>query len=73
MQIRESLRARDQFAVGRKDGGDTHQVLRRDAGVAQGEFERGEALPMFSHAFGEKDLLGDHVLAQFSFLQEILS
>jgi hypothetical protein len=24
---------------------------------------------VFPHAFGEKDLLGDHVLAQFSFLQ----
>jgi hypothetical protein len=47
--------------------------LRGDAGVAQGEFERGEALPMFPHAFGKEDLLGDHVLAQFIFLQEILS
>jgi hypothetical protein len=40
--------------------------LSGDAGVAQGELERGEPLPMFPHPFGEEDLLGDHVLAQFS-------
>ncbi len=71
MQVLESLRAWDQLAVGRKDGRDTYQVLRCDARIAQSEFERGEALPMFPHTFGEEDLLGDHVLAQFIFLREI--
>src|SRR5208283_2395922 len=68
MQIRQPLRAWNELAVGRKDGRDTNQVLRGDAGVAQSEFERGETLPMFSHTFGEEDFLGNHVLAQFSFL-----
>jgi hypothetical protein len=39
--------------------------LRRDAGVAQGEFERSEALFVLPHTFGEEDFLGDHILAQF--------
>src|SRR5208282_4041996 len=73
MQIRQSLRAWDQLAIGRKDGRDPYQVLRGDAGVTQGELERGEALPVFPHTFGEEDLLGDHVLAQFGFLQEFSS
>jgi hypothetical protein len=46
--------------------------LRRDACVTQGELERSEALFVFPHTFGEEDLLGDHVLAQFGFLQENL-
>jgi hypothetical protein len=28
---------------------------------------------MFPHTFGEEDFLGDHVLAQFIFLQKILN
>jgi hypothetical protein len=71
VQIRQSLRAWHQLAVGRKDGRDANQVLRGNAGVAEGELKRSEALAMFPHTFGEEDFLGDHVLAQFSFLQKI--
>jgi hypothetical protein len=47
--------------------------LRRNTSIAQGELEGGEALLVLPHTFSEEDFLGDHVLAQFSSLQEILS
>jgi hypothetical protein len=43
--------------------------LRGNAGVAQGELKGSQPLAVLSHALGEKDPLGDHILAQFIFLQ----
>ena len=70
VQILQSLGARDEFAVGRKNRRDTHQILRCDTGIAQGELKRRQPLAVLSHTFGEKDPLRDHVFAQFVFLQE---
>jgi len=71
MQVLQPLGAWDQFAVGWKNRRDTHQILRRDAGIAKGELERRQPLAVLSHTFGEKDPLGDHVFAQFICLQEV--
>jgi hypothetical protein len=65
MQKLQSLRAGDQLAIGWKNGGDPDQILRSDTGVAQGQFERSEPFPVFSHPLGEKQLPGNHVDGQF--------
>jgi len=57
--VLQSFAARDQFAIGREDGGDPHDVARRNARVAKRELEAGEPFAMFSDAFGEKDFLSD--------------
>src|SRR3954463_8922869 len=61
----QSLRSRDDLAVRWKDGRNPNQVLCRDSGIAQCQFERRQPLFMFSHSLGEKNALRDHVFAQF--------
>src|ERR1019366_1360770 len=66
-QVPQSVRARNQLAVGREDERHPYQVLGGNARIAQRQFERGEPLPVFPHTLGEEDALGDHVFGQFMF------
>src|SRR6185437_15067184 len=44
---------------------DPHQVLRRDAGIAERQLERRQSFSVVSNAFSEEDPLGDHLSRQF--------
>jgi hypothetical protein len=55
----------------REDGRDSHQILCRNACIAQGKLEGSQTLAMLSYTFGEEDPLWDHVLAQFICLQKM--
>src|SRR5207253_10919041 len=59
----QSFFARDQLAIRWEDRRNAHQVLRGDAGVAQRQLKRGQALFVLSHPFGEKDPLRNHTFA----------
>src|SRR6266481_9345638 len=59
LDVLQSFAARDQFAIGREDGGDAHDVAGCDARVAKRKLEAGEPFAMFSDALGEKYLLSD--------------
>jgi hypothetical protein len=65
IQVLLTFLARYQFAMWRKDRRDTHQVLRCNASVAKRQLKGRQALFVFSHSFGEKEALGNHVFAQF--------
>src|SRR5512143_1862466 len=71
MKICEALRPGNQFAVWRENRRDAHQVLRSNAGIAQGELKGSQPLAVLSLSLREKDPLGDHVLAQFICLQQV--
>jgi hypothetical protein len=57
--VLQTFAAGNQFAIGREDRGDAHDVARGDAGVAQGKLEAGKPFAMFTDAFGEKYFLSD--------------
>src|ERR1700682_5207406 len=57
--VLQSFAARDQFAIRREDGGDSHDVACCNTRVAKRELEAGEPFAMFSDAFGKKDFLSD--------------
>ncbi len=63
----KSLRTRHQFALWRKNRGDSNQILRGDAGVPQCQLKRSKTFAMFADPLGEENLLGDHVFRQFEF------
>src|SRR5713226_8153774 len=55
----QSFAARNQFAVGREDGGNANDVARRNACVPQGELKTRKPFTMFTDAFGEEDFLSN--------------
>jgi hypothetical protein len=59
LDVLQSFAAGNQFAVGRKDGGDTNNVARGNASVPQSELETREPFTMFTDAFGEEDFLSN--------------
>ena len=65
VQKLQSLGARDQFALWRENRRDANQILGSDTGVTQRQLKRCKTFPVFADPLGEKDSLGDHVLAQF--------
>ena len=67
-KVFQTIFARDKFCLRRKDGGDANEVLRGDAGVAQGELKGSEALFVLAYSLGEKQPLWDHAFSQFKFL-----
>jgi hypothetical protein len=65
IQIRQSLRSRDQLTLWWKDGRNPDQILGRDSGIAQRQLERRQALFVFTDPLGKENPLGDHVFGQF--------
>ena len=63
-KVFQTFFAGDELALGRKDGRNPDQILRRDPGVAQSHFERGEPFLVLPDALGQKQTLRDHALAQ---------
>jgi hypothetical protein len=59
LDVLQSFAARNQFAVGRENGGDANDVARGNAGVPQSELETREPFTMFTDAFGEEDFLSN--------------
>jgi len=57
-----SFTARNQFAVGRENGGDANDVARGNASVPQSELETREPFTMFTDAFGEEDFLSNDAM-----------
>jgi hypothetical protein len=64
MEVLQSLIARDELAIGRKNRRDAHEILRGDACVTKRELEGGETLLVLPDSFRQKQLRGNHVLAQ---------
>src|SRR5277367_3695531 len=69
IEVLQTFFARDEFCLRREDGRDADQVLRRDAGVAEGQFKGGEAFLVFAYTFGKEQPLRDHAFSQFLFLR----
>jgi hypothetical protein len=57
--VLQPFAAGNQFAIGRKNGGDAHDVACRDSRAAQSKLKTREPLPMFSDAFCEENLFRD--------------
>jgi len=69
VQVRQTLGPWNEFTVGRKNGRDANQVLRRNARVSERQLERCETFLVFADPLGKKNPLGDHVFAQFVILR----
>ena len=66
VQVFNAFLARDDLAARRKDGTDSHEVLRGNTGIPKGQLKRGQTLPVFAYTLGEEKLLRDHfLLSQF--------
>src|SRR5271156_2745352 len=63
-KIFQAFFAGDELALWGKDRRNPNQILRRDPGVAQSHFERGEPFLVLPDAFGQKQTLRDHAFAQ---------
>jgi hypothetical protein len=63
-KIFQAFFAGDELALGRKDGRNPNQILRRYPGIAQSHFERGEPFFVLPDALGQKQTLRDHAFAQ---------
>ena len=59
LNVLQPFAAGDQLAIGRKNGGDAHDIAGGNARIPQGQLETGKPLAMFSHAFGEENFLRD--------------
>jgi len=57
--------ARNQFAVGRKDGGDADDIACRNARVPEGELKARKSFKMFTDAFGGKIFLATNAMCRF--------
>src|SRR5467141_1135148 len=59
LHMLQPFAARNQFAVGRKDGGDADDIACRNARVPEGELKARKSFTMFTDAFGEENLLSN--------------
>src|SRR5450432_974288 len=59
LHVLQPFAAGDQFAIGREDRRDQHDVARRNSRVAQRQLKARKPSPMFTDAFGEVSLLSD--------------
>src|SRR5450631_2969393 len=59
LDVLQSFAARNQFAIGREDRRDAHDVARRNSRVPESELKARKPFTMFSDAFGEKYFLCD--------------
>src|ERR1700676_4626361 len=57
--VLQALAARNQFAIGRKDGGDADDVAGGNSRVAESELKTRKSFAMLTNALGEEDFLSD--------------
>src|SRR5208337_3913887 len=62
-QVFEAFLAWNQPAVGRKDGGNAHQIMRGDPRIPKGQLKGAQTVLVFAYALGEKHFLRDHAFS----------
>ncbi len=60
MKVGEAFLTRNDFAIGRQNGRNGHEIKFFDSRVAKGHLKRCQLLLMPSDSFGKKNIFGNH-------------